>query len=138
MTELYRHWDAAGDLLYVGISLSTIGRLAGHRAGGSHWFNEIARVTIERFSTRSDAADAEARAIRLEGPLYNKRGAHCGWTPSNYRTAIDELNGEATLTQVRWMGLWNVLLTRVPETWGELGYREYLKKKQRRDYGPQA
>jgi hypothetical protein len=47
-TALYRHFNAAGDLLYVGISLSVINRLAGHMAS-SKWASDIATVKIEYF-----------------------------------------------------------------------------------------
>jgi hypothetical protein len=69
-TDLYRHFDANGTLLYVGISLSAIGRLQAHK-GSSHWSNNIARVTIENFPTREMALAAEVRAIQSERPLHN-------------------------------------------------------------------
>jgi hypothetical protein len=70
-TALYRHWDADGELLYVGISLSAVGRLAQHRASAP-WFVDIANVTIEWFDTRAEAQAAEIEAITLEHPLHNK------------------------------------------------------------------
>lgn len=69
--QLYRHFDAAGDLLYVGISLSAIGRLAQHRASAD-WFDQIAKVEIEQFETRDLALAAEAAAIDTERPRHNK------------------------------------------------------------------
>jgi hypothetical protein len=70
-TELYRHFDADGYLLYVGISLTTIGRLANHR-NVAPWFRDIVRIDIQRFATRHEALDAEFRAIRDELPLHNR------------------------------------------------------------------
>jgi predicted GIY-YIG superfamily endonuclease len=69
-TYLYRHFDAEGKLLYVGISLSAIGRLAQHKTA-SAWFDDIRNVTIEKFATRSEALDAETKAIKEEKPLHN-------------------------------------------------------------------
>ena len=69
-TSLYRHWDADGDLLYVGISLSAVGRLAQH-SKASHWANNIASVTIETFGSRKEAETAERRAISGENPRHN-------------------------------------------------------------------
>jgi hypothetical protein len=69
-TDLYRHFDSEGCLLYVGISLSAIARLAAHRVRSS-WFNRIARVEIKRFPSREDAEAAELEAIRTEKPLHN-------------------------------------------------------------------
>lgn len=72
-TALYRHFDAAGRLLYVGISLCALTRLGGHRAA-SHWFPEIATVTIEWHPTREAATLAESAAITQERPAYNLAG----------------------------------------------------------------
>lgn len=69
-TSLYRHFDASGTLLYVGISKGAIARLQAHE-GSSHWANQIARVTIARHPTRDAALAAERMAIRSEGPLHN-------------------------------------------------------------------
>jgi excinuclease UvrABC nuclease subunit len=66
---VYRHFDGDGRLLYVGCSLNPIMRLQQHRR--SCWFDQIARVDIERHATRREALAAEATAIRLENPKYN-------------------------------------------------------------------
>jgi len=70
MMHLYRHFDESGTLLYVGVSISTASRLSQHR-DTSHWFEEIANVTIERFETREAALAAERKAITEENPLHN-------------------------------------------------------------------
>jgi hypothetical protein len=69
-TQLYRHYDDAGVLLYVGISLSTILRLSQHKTD-SAWFGRISTIKIEHFATRRDAIAAEVRAVRDERPLHN-------------------------------------------------------------------
>lgn len=69
-TNLYRHFDSAGRLLYVGIAKNALARLSGHKVTAS-WFSEIASVTVEHFSRRRDAERAERKAIREEGPLFN-------------------------------------------------------------------
>ena len=68
--HLYRHFDEQGNLLYVGVSLSTIQRLAQHK-NHSHWFDSISKVTIEQFPSREEALDAEKIAIQKENPLHN-------------------------------------------------------------------
>lgn len=73
-TSLYRHYDAAGRLLYVGISFSAITRTAQH-AAYSPWWDDVARMDVERFSSRAEAEAAEIVAIREERPLFNKRHA---------------------------------------------------------------
>ena len=70
---LYRHFDADGFLLYVGISSTPDARLQQHRS--SPWFSEIRRVVIEMLPDRETAERAEREAIRTEWPLYNKPGA---------------------------------------------------------------
>lgn len=68
--HLYRHFDADGNLLYVGVSISSLRRLSQHKLN-SHWFDKIANVTIQKFSSRFAALTAETNAIREEKPLYN-------------------------------------------------------------------
>lgn len=68
--NLYRHFDDAGQLLYVGISLSALARLSSHRS--SPWFDSISVVKIETLSSRSEALIAERKAIINEKPLHNK------------------------------------------------------------------
>jgi predicted GIY-YIG superfamily endonuclease len=67
---LYRHFNAAGELLYVGISLSPTTRLYQHRSG-ARWFREISSVTVEWFDCRQFAETAERQAIKSEKPRYN-------------------------------------------------------------------
>lgn len=67
---LYRHFNADGELLYIGISVSSLVRLTKHR-NASPWFHEIAVVKIEHFPTRAAALHAEGLAIQSEKPLYN-------------------------------------------------------------------
>lgn len=70
-TELYRHFDKDGRLLYVGVSFSSTQRWLSHRQD-SEWASLSVRMEIERFSTRSEALFAEAKAIAVENPIYNK------------------------------------------------------------------
>lgn len=72
--HLYRHFDQDGRLLYVGISLSFIGRLSEH-ATRSSWFWKIARVEVTGYATEADALTAERIAIHREQPLHNIRHA---------------------------------------------------------------
>ena len=70
VTHLYRHFNQKGVLLYVGISLSTVARLTQHRTA-SHWYNDIASVTVEKFESRAAALRAERCAIAKENPVHN-------------------------------------------------------------------
>jgi hypothetical protein len=68
--ELYRHFDEQNQLLYVGVSISTMTRLRQHRDCSS-WFDKIKRVDVQRFESREDALIAEREAIKAEKPLFN-------------------------------------------------------------------
>ena len=68
--SLYRHYDAFGRLLYIGISLSAVERLAQHKRE-SHWVRQIARIDITAYGSRNDARLAERRAIKRESPAHN-------------------------------------------------------------------
>lgn len=72
-TALYRHFDADGCLLYVGISLNAVQRLSQH--SDSPWAQDIRNVTVEMHPTRQGALTAEAEAIRVERPLHNHQGS---------------------------------------------------------------
>lgn len=68
--HLYRHFDKDGKLLYVGISLSALARLAEHKKV-SAWFWKIARVEITAYASRADVVMAERLTIKREKPLHN-------------------------------------------------------------------
>lgn len=69
-TSLYHHFDRSGRLLYVGISLCHIKRLAQHR-NKAHWYWDIANVKVTHYPSRNAAERAERRAIRTQNPLHN-------------------------------------------------------------------
>ena len=72
-TKLYRHYDEDGVLLYVGISLNAVARLAQHR-GSAHWFDKISKIDVEDVGEdRELALRLEKWAIENELPLYNKQ-----------------------------------------------------------------
>jgi hypothetical protein len=68
--HLYRHFDEGGKLLYVGISVHAVSRLASHKQT-SPWVWSVARMEIQTFPTRQEAEEAEREAIRTERPLFN-------------------------------------------------------------------
>lgn len=79
-TALYRHFNADGALLYVGISSNPLKRLDAH-VKGSSWVQEIETVSLLWFDSREEASDAEREAISSEGPLHNIQCARGGDTP---------------------------------------------------------
>jgi hypothetical protein len=102
-TELYRHFDKSGALLYVGISLSTAQRMGEHR-NGSAWWRKVVSITIERFPTREAALAAERKAVQTEHPAHNVTGRLRGFRTGGstqlpvepWRVAVDE-----TMTKFR-------------------------------------
>jgi hypothetical protein len=54
-TALYRHYNKDGTLLYVGISLSAVGRLGQHKRN-AEWFWSIRRIEVEYFPSRGAAS----------------------------------------------------------------------------------
>lgn len=73
--QLYRLYDAAGKLLYVGISLSAPSRFGQHR--DKPWHQQVATMTVETLPDRGAAVAAEIAAIKAERPLFNL--AHAEW-----------------------------------------------------------
>src|SRR5687767_1150705 len=67
---VYRLRDAKGRLLYVGMTSHGFTRWHQH-AMTQPWWPDVARIDVEHFPTREDAAQAEENAIRNEAPLYN-------------------------------------------------------------------
>lgn len=74
-TALYRYFDAAGVLLYVGISNDPDFRAKAHRyeSRPGDWPKRAVRRTDEWHKSRADALAAEERAIRAEQPLFNEK-----------------------------------------------------------------
>ncbi len=69
--ELYRCFDAEGQLLYIGISNNTMRRLAEHKAKGmAPWRSAVTTVTIERHPV-ADIKYLERQAILAEKPRHN-------------------------------------------------------------------
>jgi len=69
-TTLYRYYDTAGALLYVGITEHPLARADSH-ANASTWWPKVATARFEQFPTRDEASAAEREAIRVERPLHN-------------------------------------------------------------------
>lgn len=73
-TAVYRRFDHAGVLLYIGISDDLLARSRWHERH-SPWAQFVASRTTEWFASRNDAQAAETAAIKTELPLFNKQHA---------------------------------------------------------------
>ena len=71
LTHLYRHYDHAGKLLYVGLSGDGVGRWMMHKRK-SPWADDVAIMTVDHYPTKEAASDAEAEAILTEKPRFNR------------------------------------------------------------------
>ena len=83
-TTLYRAFDDAGRLLYIGIAVNWASRWERHRQR-SAWFDEVARLDLRTYPTRSSAALAEAAAIRAEKPVHNIEHTDRDTRPEQWR-----------------------------------------------------
>ena len=86
---VYRLFDAAGSLLYVGITHSLFNRLAQH-AYDKDWWADVANITLARYPSRTAAAAAETDAIREETPVKNVQRM-TGRTPLRPVRVTDDL-----------------------------------------------
>lgn len=68
---LYRYWDGAGNLLYVGISDNPDQRDEQH-SRNSEWFQFAASSDVSWFTSRDAAHEAERSTIKAERPIFNK------------------------------------------------------------------
>lgn len=71
-TAVYRIYDSAGELLYIGITRSPRDRFVQHAATKKWWADvDPAQTRIEWFAARDEAETVELAAIRVESPRHN-------------------------------------------------------------------
>lgn len=75
MTAVYRLYDAAAQLLYVGIAEDFDSRFRQHSYNKA-WWSDIRHKDVIWFNRRIDALAEEARAIEHEQPIHNRRRGH--------------------------------------------------------------
>lgn len=71
--EIYYHFDAAGELLYIGISKDAYQRLDSHLRGHSRWFDQIASLRVRKAESLEEARLIEMSEIKRLNPKYNKQ-----------------------------------------------------------------
>lgn len=86
---VYRCYDAAGQLLYVGCSKNPEKRLKEHAYFRTWWTDRINRIVLKVFPDRLQALLAEEQAIKTEHPIHNKQfrsldSERVGWQPEHY------------------------------------------------------
>jgi hypothetical protein len=98
-TQLYRHFDANGRLLYVGVSAAAVYRFLVHKQA-SCWADQITTITIETFPSRNEAMEAERLAIKAKAPLYNVSPRGGGFKPG-VRASEPSRIGESSSRQIK-------------------------------------
>ncbi|WP_432794456.1 GIY-YIG nuclease family protein [Rhodococcus ruber] len=78
---VYRMYDAAGALLYVGCTKRPELRWKEHRSVRPHMIRRVQRVHLFGPTTRTKAREIEYFAIRNEGPEF-------GWTPKKHAAKV--------------------------------------------------
>lgn len=81
---LYRHFDIADILIYVGVSSAPIIRGKQH-AATADWTRFAVRMEAVWYASREEAEAAEIRAIRAELPVFNRQHA----SPDQRRREMD-------------------------------------------------
>ena len=79
--NLYRMFDEADQLLYIGVTRHLIRRKSKHKKSKA-WYGDVSRITCEPFTSRIVAEDAELEAIQTENPRYNIAGKSRPFTQS--------------------------------------------------------
>ena len=95
---LYRHFDAAGKLLYVGVTRNVRLRNNCHNHT-SPWWRDVSSTSVEELPTRGDALKAEENAIETERPIHNRPRAISIKFTRDAIERIRELVGEQGMAQ---------------------------------------
>lgn len=126
---LYRHFDAAGSLLYVGKSVKHLERLAQHK-DTAHWYDRIRTVTVERFPTEAEALAAEDKAIKEEKPECNIAPGNSPYRPSlpKHDEVLDRIDQQTAVGQ-RVAAVYRELISAWGKNWKTVREREELLKR---------
>jgi prevent-host-death family protein len=104
-TAVYRHFNAAGRLLYIGMTDEPLRRNEQH-AFDKPWWSEVATTELAWYPTREAAAEAEIAAIKAEDPLHNRLHSPFYQRPVDPGTPLTELrkNGREIVNHVYYSG----------------------------------
>ena len=78
---VYRLYDAEGDLLYIGCTVSPRQRRHGHMQS-SPWFKDVDTFRLTIYPNRPHAMRVEREAIYTEDPRYNVHGRRLWVVPA--------------------------------------------------------
>lgn len=115
-TAIYRHYDAASALLYIGIAKDPWRRMLAHQKA-QPWADEIASMSVEWHDSREQAEAAERRLILAERPSYNVH-----MNPASEMARFANLVGHEVLAKNLGLGISSiqnaVVRGKFPCSWG--------------------
>jgi predicted GIY-YIG superfamily endonuclease len=92
-TAVYRFFDPAGSLLYVGVTDNPTIRFAAHRGKANWWTRaDPTNTTLSWYETREEAEAAELQAIVSERPEFNIVGKD-GYRGGRRKAMLSEAQG---------------------------------------------
>ena len=130
MHAVYRMYDHAGRLLYVGMSGRAGRRFDGH--SDRRWFPLVNTITLEWHANHAQARIAEVRAIADEKPRYNVAGSSVALREHKPRkkAAEPQVPNTGTLVDVlaifgddrglHWQVVTDRLAEKFPRRWGDM------------------
>lgn len=113
---LYRFWNAAGQLLYIGITNDAHRRFTSH-GKDKPWWPEVVSITMQKYEDRLTLIQAEMQAIQVEHPIYNI--THNGGLQDTWQFICPHCDGELVIKKGRAPGQ-----ARSAEDWAEESYGE--------------
>lgn len=100
---VYRCYDSADRLIYVGSTCNLVGRLAAHDAG-SWWSPQVVKVKAKVYPHGETARAAEREAILNEIPRWNIQGkwrTRARWSDGDWRDYIQAVGRNANSSAVK-------------------------------------
>ena len=115
-TYLYRFYGDGFTLLYIGITSGLVDRFEAHMKG-KDWWQDVRHIDIARYDTRALALEAEAKAIRDEGPAYNVQ--HGTASPKPHAKVFTRGSGLTSPADLRYiLRAWNVSISAGADVFG--------------------
>lgn len=102
---LYRMYDAADRLLYVGQTINPSVRFGHHRLSRG-WWTDVVTVRLEHFKDHESLVEAEQTAISTERPVHNLRhngytGGQLEWSTQQRAEAVRTAETDALMSDAK-------------------------------------
>lgn len=130
MHALYRFYDVADDLLYIGVTHDPGARWASHRKD-KPWWHEVTRISVETHPSRTAVLEAERTAILAEQPRYNV--VHNRRTATGQQVSTPQLDRLSPIQAGDWIALGLVdgrcpvgEVVAVDDTWVSVRLKDFM------------